>query len=95
MSDDLLNALREMLAPTPPTRVVETPTLPPVRESVCAKCPFGGARLTTVERAQAEGIKAKVAARMATGETVIWGCHATMDKGPRICRGFAEWRPDQ
>ena len=90
MSDGLA-ALREMLAPATQTTVTSEP--PKVRKNRCGKCPFGGAKLTAGERDSAEMLKLRLADRLASGESVVWGCHETVHGGkPQVCPGFIAWR---
>ena len=87
MTDPTLDALRAMLSPA--TRSVETPTMPPVRRRVCAKCPFGTG-LDRSEQVQADALRTRLTAEPHR----LWGCHETIDGRPQICAGFAATRPD-
>ncbi|QAY80264.1 hypothetical protein [Sphingosinicella sp. BN140058] len=92
---DPLAALRAMFAPA--TRVIAIDRPPDIRATRCDKCPFGDG-LTESEQRAADILKARLAGRLSAGESVIWGCHETVDGSrPQVCNGFAEWtreRPD-
>ena len=84
-----MDALRALFEPA--TQTVTTKNLPPVRKSICQKCPFGN-NLTPSEQSQADALKL----RLSNEANKLWGCHETVNAGkPQICAGFASWKAAQ